>query len=307
MRYPDGGGLTAQGRSRREQVRLEAAQMFAQDADAGQIARSLRVSTKSVYQWRRAWRSGGEASLASKGPGGSTCKLDGDQLARLSAALDAGPAASGWDRDQRWTLARVRGADHPAVRRVVHARGVVPAAPAGVHPAGSRPPGRGAQWGEDRRVAHPDLGEGARLAAATGVWICFEDESGQALQPPKARTWGRRGHTPVVKVSGRGSGRISVAGLACLKAGQPGRFFYRMHDHRLRPGTRRAMTEADYASLIAAAHRYLGAPVIVIWDNLPTHLSRKMQAFTTGHPDWLTVIQLPAYAPDLNAVEAPGQ
>jgi hypothetical protein len=28
-----------------------------------------------------------------------------------------------------------------------------------------------------------------------------------------------------------------------------------------------------------------------------------MRAFTTGHPDWLTVIQLPAYAPDLNAVE----
>jgi putative transposase len=28
-----------------------------------------------------------------------------------------------------------------------------------------------------------------------------------------------------------------------------------------------------------------------------------MRAFTTGHPDWLTVIQLPAYAPELNPVE----
>ena len=152
-------------------------------------------------------------------------------------------------------------------------------------------------------MAGCDLGKGTRLAAATGAWICFEDESGQALQPPKARTWGRRGHTPVVRVSGRGSGRISVAGLACVKAGQPGRFYYRMQGHRLRPGTRRAMSEADYAGLITAAHRYLNAPVIVIWDNLNTHLSRKMRAFTTGHPDWLTVIQLPAYAPDLNPVE----
>jgi transposase len=63
------------------------------------------------------------------------------------------------------------------------------------------------------------------------------------------------------------------------------------------------MSEADYAALITATHRNLNAPVIVIWDNLNTHLSRKMQAFTTGHPDWLTVIQLPAYAPDLNPVE----
>ncbi len=109
-----------------------------------------------------------------------------------------------------------------------------------------------------------------RLAAATGAWICFEDESGQALQPPVARTWGRRGHTPVVWVSGRGSGRISVAGLACVKAGQPGRFFYRMRGHRLRPG--RAMSEADYAGLITAAHRYLDAPVIVIWDYVPRNI-----------------------------------
>ncbi len=28
-----------------------------------------------------------------------------------------------------------------------------------------------------------------------------------------------------------------------------------------------------------------------------------MRAFTTGHPDWLTVIQLPACAPDLNPVQ----
>lgn len=107
MRYPDGGGLTAEGRSRREQVRLRAAEMFAEDGDARQIAGSLRVSTKSVYQWRRAWRAGGDAALASKGPGGNACKLDKGQLARLSAALDAGPAVYGWDTDQRWTLARV--------------------------------------------------------------------------------------------------------------------------------------------------------------------------------------------------------
>jgi transposase len=106
VRYADGGGLTAEGRARRERVRLAAAEMFGQDADPAQIARSLRVSTKSVYQWRRAWKAGGEAALASRGPGGSACRLDDAQLAELRAALEAGPAAHGWDQDQRWTLAR---------------------------------------------------------------------------------------------------------------------------------------------------------------------------------------------------------
>jgi transposase len=107
MRYADGGGLTARERSRREQVRLQAAEMFVHDADARQVASSLRVSTKSVYQWRRAWQSGGEAALASKGAGGSPCKLDETRVTQLRAALEAGPAAYGWAQDQRWTLARV--------------------------------------------------------------------------------------------------------------------------------------------------------------------------------------------------------
>lgn len=48
-----------------------------------------------------------DAALASKGQGGYGCKLDDSQLAQLRASLDLGPSAVGWDRDQRWTLARV--------------------------------------------------------------------------------------------------------------------------------------------------------------------------------------------------------
>jgi putative transposase len=116
MRYPDGGGLTAEGRTRREKVRLQAASMFGQDMEPAQIAKVLRVSTKSVYQWQRAWRSGGDAALASKGPGGNACKLGEGQLSRLRAALDLGPAAYGWEEDQRWTLARVAA----LIRRLFH-------------------------------------------------------------------------------------------------------------------------------------------------------------------------------------------
>jgi putative transposase len=88
-------------------VRLEAARLFEQDVGPVQVAHRLRVSTKSAYQWRRRWRAGGDAALASKGAGGAVCRLSREQLARLRAALEGGPAAWGWDQDQRWTLARV--------------------------------------------------------------------------------------------------------------------------------------------------------------------------------------------------------
>ena len=107
MRYPDGGGLTAAGRARREKVRLQAAEWFAEGVSPPEVARRLRVSCNSVYVWRRRWCAGGVTALTSRGPGGAVCRLSGVQLERLRAALEAGPAIWGRDEDQRWTLERV--------------------------------------------------------------------------------------------------------------------------------------------------------------------------------------------------------
>lgn len=143
---------------------------------------------------------------------------------------------------------------------------------------------------------------GKRLAAAQGAWICFEDEAGATLRPPKARTWARRGRTPVVTVSGAGSGRLSIAGLLCMREGRRARLVWRSVRHRGRKGERRSFGEADYTGLLDAVHRQLNAPIIVVWDNLGTHRSARMRALVAARP-WLTVVYLPAYAPDLNPVE----
>lgn len=96
---------------------------------------------------------------------------------------------------------------------------------------------------------------------------------------------------------------MSVAGLVCIKPGMRGHVFYRLIVHRGRKGERRSFSEADYAAAITAAHQQLHAPIILIWDNLNTHLSARMRTFIDAHTDWLTMVRLPAYAPDLNPVE----
>jgi transposase len=75
MRYGDGGGVDQVERARREQVRQRAAQLFADGRSAIEVAGLLEVSTKSAYQWRRAWVAGGALALASKGPSGPDPKL----------------------------------------------------------------------------------------------------------------------------------------------------------------------------------------------------------------------------------------
>jgi putative transposase len=95
-----------------------------------------------------------------------------------------------------------------------------------------------------------------------------------------------------------------MAALVCYRPGCRGRLFYRVLVHRRRRrGERRSFSEADYATLIAAAHAQLTAPIILIWDNLNVHRSAAMRAFCDAHADWLTVVSLPSYAPELNATE----
>ena len=106
MRYPDGGGLTAQERARRERVRLAAAELIEAGAGDQEIAKRFRVSRMSANRWRRALAAGGRTALASKGAGGARCKLTPAELRELEAVLDAGPAACGY-ADQCWTLARI--------------------------------------------------------------------------------------------------------------------------------------------------------------------------------------------------------
>src|SRR5256885_13301107 len=109
MRYPDGGGLDAAERPRRERVRLAAAEMIEAGAGDREVAKRFRVSRMSVNRWRRALAAGGREALASKGAGGAKCKLTDVQIAELEEVLDAGPAAAGY-LVQCWTLAT--DADH---------------------------------------------------------------------------------------------------------------------------------------------------------------------------------------------------
>lgn len=105
-----------------------------------------------------------------------------------------------------------------------------------------------------------------------------------------------------MKVAGRSSGRVPIAGLIAVKPGARTRLFYRLRVHRRRKNERRSLSERDYIGLIDAAHQQLKAPIILISDRLNTHVSRTMKEMIAAR-GWLTVVLLPAYAPDLNPVE----
>lgn len=105
-----------------------------------------------------------------------------------------------------------------------------------------------------------------------------------------------------MKVCGRGSGRVSVAGLIAMRPGSRSRLCHRLRRHTGAKGERRSLSERDYIALIDGMHQLVKAPIVLVWDRLNTHVSHAMRALIDAR-DWLTVFVLPAYAPELNAVE----
>lgn len=105
-----------------------------------------------------------------------------------------------------------------------------------------------------------------------------------------------------MKVTAGGLGRVSIAGLACYRSGQRSRLIYRLHVYHRRKSETASFTETDYARLLDAAHQQLGTPILLVWDNLSRHTSAEMRTLL-AHRSWLTVVQLPSYAPELNPAE----
>ncbi|MFI6451460.1 transposase [Streptosporangium amethystogenes] len=147
------------------------------------------------------------------------------------------------------------------------------------------------------------MGEYKSVAAAWGAWVVFVDESGRSLRPPKGRTWAPRGQTPILRVSGKGSGRVSIAGLVCIKPGMRTRLMYRTITYHRRKGEKKGFGPGDFAALLTAAHHQLGGPILVVWDGLPAHVCAATRTFIDAHADWLLVYRFPAYAPELNPAE----
>src|SRR3954464_3522928 len=178
MRYAQGGGLTAEERAPREQVRLAGAEWIEEGATDREVAGRFRVTRMSANRWRRALADGGRPALASKGPGGARCRLSPAQLDELQVLLKAGPAAEGWT-DQCWTL--------PRIAEVVHTRlGVASTRPGRallLHRIGwsVQVPARRAVERDEEQIAAWREETWSQIKGPRRTWApggVFEDESG---------------------------------------------------------------------------------------------------------------------------------
>jgi len=134
-----------------------------------------------------------------------------------------------------------------------------------------------------------------KRAKRQNALIVFEDESGVSLLPSVRATWAPQGHTPVLRHRFNWK-RLSLAGaLAYEPDGSDAHLVF-----ELRPGAYNDEMLIEFLSDLNDIER---RPVLLIWDGLPAHRSRRMAEWVTSQGDWLSVEQLPAYASELNPIE----
>ena len=134
-----------------------------------------------------------------------------------------------------------------------------------------------------------------KRAKRQNALIVFEDESGVSLLPSVRATWAPRGHTPVLHHPFNWK-RLSLAGaLAYEPDGSDAHLFF-----ELRPG---AYNDEALIEFLSALYAVEQRAVLMIWDGLPSHRSRRMSDWVASQRHWLSVERLPGYAPDLNPIE----
>jgi transposase len=133
-------------------------------------------------------------------------------------------------------------------------------------------------------------------ARAESAWLVFFDESAVSLIPPVRHTWSPRGRTPVLRHRFGWKKASMAAALGYRPDGTAARLCF----HLQQPSYN---TDALIQVLEQLAGFYAGQRVVLIWDRLSAHWSTKMRAWLDSQRDWLRVERLPAYTPELNAVE----
>jgi hypothetical protein len=94
--------------------------------------------------------------------------------------------------------------------------------------------------------------------------------------------------------SGPGSSTRWPGWLIATRPGDRPRLIYRLHlDRGSGKHYRQGFAETGCARLLDSAHQQLTGPIVLVWDDLPTHASRAMRRLIAARW-WLTVFRLPA-------------
>ena len=117
------------------------------------------------------------------------------------------------------------------------------------------------------------------------------------MAPVVRRTWAPRGQTPILKQVGRSHKKVSViAALTLAPRRRRMGLYFSMYAQANVTGSR-------VVRFLRHLRRHIQKPLVLVWDRSGTHKAGVVNRYFKEHGGW-TAAFFPAYAPELNPVEA---
>jgi len=283
--------VAIKGRRATYEERLSACEALQSGILVDEIAKVLKVSRASIFEWQKAYRAHGAEALKTKKTRGPKSKLnDGQmsQLYRLIVGRDPRQLSFGlalWTRGMIQELIfRQFGVrlSIVSVGNVLSKLGMSPQRP--LYRAYEQDPEKVAIW---KQETFPQI---QARAKREGAAIFFADEASVRTNYHAGTTWAPVGKTPVVAGSGR------TRSISMVSAVSPrGELHFQVYESGIR--------QEEFIEFCKMLIADVGRPVFLIVDNSQVHRAKILKAYAEESNGMLTLFFLPPYSPDLNPDE----
>jgi transposase len=270
--------------------RMAVKRVIEEGAKPSVIATEYGFCRNYLYPWLDRFRAGGWAALAEQIAEGPPVKLTEKQRQQVRRwILGKDPRQHGFDFGL-WTRRIVQQLIQEkmgvelcltSVGKLLASLDITPQKP--LRRAYERDPQMVESW---RQQDYPKLKQRAKRLGAN---IFFLDEAGFQSDPPLGRTYGLKGHTPVLKTSGQ---RQSLNVISAVNA--RGQFWAATYTGKL-----------NAESFVAFLKNFMKGrgKVFLVVDGHPAHKANLVTEYVASLGGRLELHPLPPYAPDLNPDE----
>ena len=275
-----------------EALRIRAVQSVQEGESPEMVARTFRITSRTMYKWLAQYRQGGWGALKAKPLAGRPPKLDDKKLKWIyHTVVQKNPMQLSfrfalWTREMVADLIKEKYGIRLAansVGRLLAQLGITPQKP--LYRATERDATLVRKW---LKTEYPKI---RKMAKTQGADIWFGDAAHIRSDHHAGRTWGKKGETPIVMGTGARHGMSLISAIT-----SKGHMRFMIKESG---GVNADVFIEFLKRLLVGAKR----PIFLIVDRGPAHRAKKTRAFVETLGDQLKMFFLPPYSPDRNPDE----